>query len=201
MCTYCFAGADWAQDGAVRGEGAAVHPVVMPPQNLHHITYETQHYLRWSRTPCSLLSEPHIMSHISFFSPPPGLSWVVLYTSKSSSAEGTQCLLTSVQRVKASSTYHHLWGPTHGGSYLWMQRPAWGCHQEQRSGLALYQYDPSDSATVFLQQAEQTVHVNVIRSEGENVYWSTVKISVIQCLQTHQQRPSCSTASQSNNKN
>lgn len=49
----------------------------------------------------------HNESYILFF-PPPGLSWVVLYTSKSSSAEGTQCLLTSVQRVKASSTYHHL---------------------------------------------------------------------------------------------
>ncbi len=52
----------------------------------------------------------------------------------------------------SSSPYHHLWGPTHGASYPWMQRPAWGCHQEQRSGLALHQYGPSDSATVFLQQ-------------------------------------------------
>lgn len=63
------------------------------------------------------------------------------------------CIFMSIKtRPLRYSTYHHLWGPIPGGSYLWMQRPAWGCHQEQRSGLALHRYGPSDSATVFLPQ-------------------------------------------------
>lgn len=36
--TYSFAGADRAKDGGVWREGAAVHPVLVPPQNLHHVT-------------------------------------------------------------------------------------------------------------------------------------------------------------------
>lgn len=39
LCTYSFAGADRAEDGGVWREGAAVHPVLMPPQNLHHVTW------------------------------------------------------------------------------------------------------------------------------------------------------------------
>lgn len=42
MFTYCFAGADGAHDGGVRREGAAVDPVLMAPQDLHHITCETE---------------------------------------------------------------------------------------------------------------------------------------------------------------